>query len=296
MVEDEFYSIAQSFTQHLHYAEYVRKRKEAKAQSAAAMREIERQTDDQTKMPKELQMRKEVNALAALQEPVLKQPEERGENQQNEQDDSENDDDTWAGTHLHGLMTSPRKVRSLVGGAHGMKSSTRAAAGFGRTSSFKSDSSRMVSVSQPAPPSRAAQSSTVVNDDETASDDDDDLDGGSVEVIAPRVETNTPSILSGNSIKARPQMWDKKRKSTPAKGNPGLAQPRKKPTTAFKSKVIMLFDDLDELPEPSRSNHSISDQNTSRTFSDKKANDGHHDDDRKLKPKPQYKDVPTFLV
>jgi hypothetical protein len=133
MVEDEFYTIAQSFTQHLHYAEYIRRKKEAKAQSTEALNDIQRPTDGRTQLPKEAVRRKEAEALAARQKAGLAHLEEP-EAEKNDSDD----DDTWAGTHLHGLLTSPRKSRSLVG-AHAMKSSTRAAAGFRQAAGANSD-------------------------------------------------------------------------------------------------------------------------------------------------------------
>ena len=126
MVEDEFYAVAQTFTQHLHHAEYLRRRKQVKAENAAGIVEIERPTDGRTPLPNEVERKREAEALRERQKAGLAQIGDGGVDGR----DEDEDDERWAGTHLHGLMTSPRKVRSLVG-AHAPKSCTRAAAGFG---------------------------------------------------------------------------------------------------------------------------------------------------------------------
>ena len=97
-------------------------------------------------------------------------------------DDDDNalfQDDAWAGTSLYDLMMSPRKERSLVD-PRGIKSSTKAAAGYTQTSqrSGPDVGSRDGSAAAVEPPSsplghRAQEQHTVV--DETASDDDLDI-------------------------------------------------------------------------------------------------------------------------
>ncbi|KAJ5371069.1 uncharacterized protein N7496_007161 [Penicillium cataractarum] len=296
MVEDEFYAIAQSFTQHLHYAEYIRRKKEAKAQNTDAMNEIQRPTDGRTKLPKEAERKKEADALAARQKAGLAQlgvPE-------GDKADSEDDDDTWAGTHLHGLMTSPRKSRTLVG-THSLKSSTRAAAGFGQAAGSNSD--RAVAG---APLSRAAAAHIVdiheetASDDgfdmdgETASDEDDDLDGRTRRVTiaqSKRLQTHGPTRTahpkdprnSRESIHSMPTIKQEKARVTPA------------PASGFKSRVQMLFDDLDELPEPSRSNTSSnSDMKKDPSSTNSVIQSGPANDNLESK-KSRFNDVPTFL-
>lgn len=301
MVEDEFYAIAQTFTQHLHYAEYVRRKKEAKAQTAAAVAELERPTDGQTHIPRTLQLRKEAELLAARQKEGLAQLEEPGDNNQEESDE---EDDTWAGTHLHGLMTSPRKVRSLVG-VQGVKSSTRAAAGFGQASSPTTDR-RMASSSRPKSPpivdsSRAAQSHVVDVGIETASEEDDDLDDENYPTPRPHSSTR-PSTTRLDSPGSRGSERQNTSIKLQANNTPktatlkqsATAQSSKQPPNGFKSRVQMLFDDLDELPEPSQSSASISDRK-------KEANPGAQTPNKpssgnNLESKSRYKDVPTFLM
>lgn len=295
MVEDEFYAVAQSFTQHLHYAEYARRKKEAKAQSATAIGEIERSTDGRTAMPKETKQRKEAEALAARQKAGLEQLAGQADNDNDEDDE---DDNAWAGTHLHGLLTSPRKVRSLAG-AHAMKSSTRAAAGFGQAAGANAPPDQIPASSPPAPLSRAMEAHKMEVDEETEPSEDDDLDGQGYEVTIPparRAESKPPSTSSatvipenkhrGNGVKASTSTLEKRH--TPA------TRTSHKPTKIFKSRVDMLFHDLDELPEPARSNNSISD-NRRRSSTSNPTPESVLDDNTAPKPS-RYKDVPTFLM
>lgn len=290
MVEDEFYAIAQTFTQHLHYAEYVRRKKEAKAQSAAEIAAIARPTDDRTPMSKELKQKKEAEALAARQKAGLEQIAE-----QDDKDDTDDDDDTWAGTHLHGLMASPRKSRALAG-LHTLKSSTKAAAGFGQASSSQSDRRQMASGSQTGSLSRAAESHRVEVDEETASSEDDDLDGQTSATTMPsrRVETQAPTQSSERSttppVRPRPGNVT----SIIDKGK-SRSRPSAKPKHEVKSKVQMLFDDLDELPELSRSNTSISEKKSKPASANQRPEVVAGENNLESK-KSRYKDVPTFLM
>lgn len=295
MVEDELYTIAQSFTQHLHYAEYIRRKREAKAKSTEALNDIQRPTDGRTQLPKEAQRRKEAKALAARQKAGLAH---LGV-QEADKDDAD-DDDTWAGTHLHGLMTSPRKSRSLVG-AHAMKSSTRAAAGFRQAVGSNSDRT-----AASAPFSRAAAAhivevhdATTSDDDgdldgDTASDEDDDLDGQTRPVRVPqtkRLPTNglartaQPQHTKGSRNGIHEQLTTKEEK---VRVNP-------KPTNRFQSRVQMLFDDFDELPElsPPRTS-STSDMKKSRSSINDITQRGPEEDSLESK-RTRFNDVPTFL-
>lgn len=295
MVEDEFYSIAQSFTQHLHYAEYIRRKKEAKAQSTEALNDIQRPTDGRTRLPKEAERRKAAEALAARQKAGLAQL----GNLEAGKDDSD-DDDTWAGTHLHGLMTSPRKSRSLVG-AHAMKSSTRAAAGFRQAAGSISDRA-----ATSTPLSRAAAAhiveihdETTSDDDggldgETASDEDDDLDGQARPVtIAQSKRLQTHGHIRSAQTQHTMSNRNGIHKQATIKEEKARVNPR--PTNGFKSRVQMLFDDLDELPEPSRSETpSTSDMKKGTSSTNSITHRGPEDDNLESK-KTRFNDVPTFL-
>lgn len=256
MVEDEFYAVAQTFTQHLHHAEYVRRKKEAKAKSTTEISGIERPTDGRTQAPKELQQRKDTETLRARQKAGLELVEESNEPKGNTQDEDE-DDDAWAGTHLHGLMTSPRKARQLLG-AHAMKSSTRAAAGFGQTSQ---SSNHGVSAGTSQPSSSLQENPQTIHIlDETASEEDLEED-----LEADVVELDTP---------------------VPAR--------TKKPNEKIKSKVEMLFDELDELPEPSDSNRYIPHKKIHSTSGNLSTNGA--SDNSNSSSKSRFNNVPTFIV
>ncbi|KXG47777.1 Transcription factor IIA, beta-barrel [Penicillium griseofulvum] len=182
MVEDEFYAVAQTFTQHLHHAEYLRRRKEVKAANAAGMSEIERPTDNRTPVPNETERKREAEALRKRQKAGLAQMGDGGVD-----NDEDEDDERWAGTHLHDLMTSPRKSRSLAG-VHGPKSSTRAAAGFGQMPTSGIGRARVNSIGSVTAPSKAAAVPCINLDEETASgsdDDGDDLDRETQPVVLP---------------------------------------------------------------------------------------------------------------
>ncbi|KAK4864108.1 hypothetical protein LT330_010138 [Penicillium expansum] len=181
MVEDEFYAVAQAFTQHLHHAEYLRRRKQVKADNAAGIGEMERPTDGRTPLPNEVERKRETEALRGRQKAGLAQI---GHGGVDEKDEAE-DDERWAGTHLHDLMTSPRKTRSLAG-VHASKSSTRAAAGFGQAPTLRTGRARVNSIGSVTATSRAPEVSCIELDEETASgSDDDDLDLETNPVVLP---------------------------------------------------------------------------------------------------------------
>ncbi|KAB8261103.1 hypothetical protein BDV32DRAFT_148968 [Aspergillus pseudonomiae] len=114
MVEDEFYAVAQSFTQHLHYAEYAKRKKEVKLQNAAAIQNLARPTDGVTPVSDVTRRRDAADALSARQKAGLEQIQSKRPRVDSEKENEEVEDEMWAGTSLHGLMMSPRKTRSLV--------------------------------------------------------------------------------------------------------------------------------------------------------------------------------------
>ncbi|KAJ5670441.1 uncharacterized protein N7477_005804 [Penicillium maclennaniae] len=293
MVEDEFYATAQTFTQHLHYAEYIRRKKDAKAQSAAQKGAIERPTDGRTPMSKELQRKKEAEAQATRQRAGV----EEVAGQDDKDDTDDDDDDTWAGTHLHGLMTSPNKPRSLLG-IHLLKSSTRAAAGFGQAIGSQIDNRQMACRSQTARLSRAAEIHHVEVDEETASGEDDDLDGHVYTATKQqrRLESNTPDQSSASSPPSTVrQLRHRNTTSAVEREISRPARPKTQLKTEFKSKVQMLFEDLDELPEPSISKSSNPEKKSRSSTATQRSEVSLGE--RNLESKEsRYKDVPTFLV
>ncbi|KAJ5812816.1 hypothetical protein N7447_009839 [Penicillium robsamsonii] len=295
MVEDEFYAVAQTFTQHLHHAEYLRRRKEVKAENAARMREIERPTDSRTPVPNEFQRKREAEALRERQKAGLAQIGDGGVDEK----DEDEDDERWAGTHLHDLMTSPRKTRSLAG-VRGPKSSTRAAAGLQAPTSG-TGRARVYSIGGvSASSSRAPGVPSIELDEETASDSDgddgDDLDLETQPVVLPPAKrTNaTPrksQVEDQTTPRARQQL--NLQSTSTSKSKMKLAHERPSPANAYKSRVQSLFDDLDELPESSRMKKSISNNSWGPPAKQLPVTGGENNLDPK---KSRHNEVPTFLL
>lgn len=176
MVEDEFLATAQLFTKHLHHAEYQRLKQEARNRSAETIRDILRPVDTKTAMREETRKQKQSeaaskNMLAELSDIGIKAVRDNKEESESNVD-SENE--PWQGTHLHQLIkNSPTSgARSLIG-LHGIKSNTRAAAGYQPADSSTSE--------KPSLKARLANASMkrrmdILTDDE---EDEDDLDAPS---------------------------------------------------------------------------------------------------------------------
>jgi hypothetical protein len=124
MVEDEFHSIAQTFTQHLHHAEYQRLKKKARDVGPPALQPTEQMREETTKKmgARTLRARQKETIANLANGANLSMQENEGQ-----------EDDPWLRTSLAGLMTnaSNHKRTALVG-LEKIQSSTRAAKGFGR--------------------------------------------------------------------------------------------------------------------------------------------------------------------
>lgn len=203
MVEDEFQAIARSFTQHLHHAEYVRMKNRLRDRNASAISTISRPTDSITTMRAETRKKKEAEARATKQKKALDQIKgqagrpKTGSEDDGSEPEAANDDDPWVGTTLQGLMMSPGTNQTSLTGIEGVRSSTRAAAGYAMAEAQSSQGARTFDVASSkagtlkdklsAPPE-------LVNDgdDATTSEDDDDLD-------APVIRKKPPPALSSRS-------------------------------------------------------------------------------------------------
>lgn len=125
MVEDEFLTTAQAFTQHLHHAEYQRLKGIAREKEKLAKIHG---TGGRSKLSAEgaagaARVAREKTVGAALRK--INREGRRGD------DDDDEEDDPWLGTELAGLMTSSRQVQQLrAKNMGGGKSDTRAAKGF----------------------------------------------------------------------------------------------------------------------------------------------------------------------
>lgn len=121
MVEDEFQSLAQSYTAHLHEAEYLRIKREARSKRKAL-------PEPTSPMSKEAKRRLQSAALQRKQNEVLDQAVGKTPTEQ----DEDRTADLFSGTSLASLMAqSSQQKRSLVG-LERVQSSTRAGLGYSR--------------------------------------------------------------------------------------------------------------------------------------------------------------------
>lgn len=124
MVEDEFHSIAQIFTQHLHHAEYRRLKRKARDAAPPTFRPTEAtRTETKKKLEARALRAKRKDAVEGMTNVVGL----------SEGGDEEQEDDPWLGTSLAGLMTDAcNQKRTALVGLEKIQSDTRAARGFGR--------------------------------------------------------------------------------------------------------------------------------------------------------------------
>lgn len=287
MVEDEFYAMAQTFTKHLHYAEYVKRKKEAKLQNAAAIKDLARPTDGVTPRSEETKRKEAAATLSARQRAGLeKMGGTRPQLDSDKEEDDTDEDDGLAGTSLGYLMTSPRKARSLVG-MQGVKSSTRAAAGFAQASGSKRRKTN------PDAHIHSSLKAEIEADDHVAdatATEDDDLDvqvtktstrptekkhsiGSDANSPALRTSSSTPQYTANNDKGKRPVRVIHR--------TPPLGRSRRK----------VFVDDFDELPEPSNPNPSAHGRLISHTTN----NTNDPNESGVNSKKSRLNEVPTFL-
>ena len=171
MVEDEFYTIAQKYTSHLHHAEYRRLVKESKNKPFDGVLAIKRPVDGKTLMSYEIKKKKEAKEQALRAGKAVKGLTEAGATD----NEVEAGDELWMGTNLQGLMTGERtKSRALVG-LEGVRSKTKAANGFGSPKKDKNMRSLFLGVR-----SATNAASGKIHDDEVETEDyvSDDLGAG----------------------------------------------------------------------------------------------------------------------
>ncbi|RAL61197.1 hypothetical protein DID88_010276 [Monilinia fructigena] len=188
IVEDEFLTVAKSFTVHLHTAEYKRLEKIAKSRNADTINSISRpvvgrMTDATKRKTEETTRSKDQRNI--LEKLVGKKEDELS-------DGSDEETLPFVGTSLYGLMTSPKKRGISLMNISSPTKTTRAAAGFRNPTKMKAIH---------CPPSPTFKHKTEVIDmdpDSTASEDDDDLDGP---ISAPKFSSSRPSIKEIVDIK-----------------------------------------------------------------------------------------------
>lgn len=127
MVEDEFQTLAQSFTAHLHHAEYKRLMKKAREAPRRELPEPTSPMSTTTKQKLQRQARDKSNK-EVLDRMIL------GSQSADMANDVEEDkvDDPWRGTALAGLIATGSQEKTSLKGLDKMPSSTRAAQGFAK--------------------------------------------------------------------------------------------------------------------------------------------------------------------
>lgn len=266
-----------------------------------AMGDVERPTDGRTAMPKELQLKKNAEAVAARQKALVQQQDAKNE-RKSDSDGDVTDDDQFAGTHLHHLMTTRKSVWSLAG-VFGIKikSSTRAAAGFGPPTPLVLDRSRKGTSQHP--PLQGIkdvhETSRAVTE---SSDDEDDLDGPAhqapTHTNAAEGQRPEPNRESSKPQGSGPNKDTKNNstRTTVEKRKWSPVRQSQKPSVGFKSRMQSLLDDLDELPEPSGSNTiSISDKKKGHLSANKTPERGSAENNLESK-KSRSHNVPTFFL
>ncbi|KAK2736388.1 hypothetical protein FQN57_000765 [Myotisia sp. PD_48] len=235
MVEDEFLATAQTFTRHLHYAEYLRRKTEAKSQNAKT---ILRPTDPRTPMSNET--RKSIqDEMASLKRQeklnAVKKDTGRPRVDSESEDNNENttrgseydrEDDPWVGTQLQPLMGAARPHRSLIG-LHRVQSSTKAALGYQANPAPRSPVKRAIGVEDGGREISAPRSNIYHDtvDITTSGEDDDDLAAHPT----PKLEPNTPKVKIEDHYKEKPTPWDDRRATRKQYMNTSL---QKKPMSA----------------------------------------------------------------
>jgi len=312
MVEDQFQSIAQSFTRHLHKAEYRRLTEQAKKQKASTIHDISRPTDAFTAMRAETMKMKEARELSGRQKKGLRdmrvgtgRPSQKGAE---DDSDIEKDkaDDPWVGTSLHGLMASPRKSQQALVGLQGVKSATRAAAGFAK-SQVKPRMERRglmdLDLSK-EPSSHVAQEDPItIDEEEITSADEDDLD-----TLPSQPSKTNKARVSVNQEKGPLQRRPpdpgffksfaveksdvKVQNLTKGKGSASVTKLEGKTKSVSKPVKKFWLDDFDDLPSEPKDAIARSQEVEIQKVTYKPRHQAKSD----KRPQPQTTAIPTFLV
>lgn len=198
MVEDEFLTIAKTFTVHLHAAEYKRRQKIVKSRNAETINSISRPVTG--KMPDHTKRKVEAAARAKAQKAALEGVLGRGKKAEDSSDDSDDGDGLpYFGTTLHGLMDSPRKKAASLARLGTIAATTRAAAGF-KQSAAHSKPERQANQESPLSKTAFRTANAVQSKDastESSEDDDDDLDA---HIPAPKITSvDRKPVISSHS-------------------------------------------------------------------------------------------------
>ncbi|MCJ1415948.1 hypothetical protein MMC32_002283 [Xylographa parallela] len=284
MVEDEFHAVAKQFTQHLHHAEYKRLKNLAKIRNASTITTISRPTDSITEMREETKKRKTSESKAAKQKNALAHIKGQAAAKRPRQgSDVESDveitrgDGLWAGTTLHGLMTSPSRKQTSLTGLQGVLSSTRAAAGYSKPAGRVSQTKYFGLDPQPGSLGQSTHTATstristgirTADGDSTATEEDDDLDASSVTKRSVRkaASGSHQSTTTTRPI-SRAEMATARNHSLPSLPSPPrmrhnalgqISNPSETTSIPKRNKAVPVHDTLDELPRSISSQSAVS--------------------------------------
>ncbi|KAK5118196.1 hypothetical protein LTR85_008176 [Meristemomyces frigidus] len=298
MVEDEFYSTAQMFTQHIHHAEYVRLKKLAKSRGAGTLQAIARPTDGRTAQSTVTKLRLEAEAHAKKLKDGLK-----GMREQEESD--EENDEYMQDPQLAGLMMGSQRAGQELTGLAKARPKTRAAAGFSK-SPHKARRTRDVEAVAPIGdemvPAPKLQRQAVEQD--SSEDEDDDLDAPATKPAKPLPphavpERRTNGVSSSRSKDSSgifkrfadaSQPISRPTKSTEAGPSRHIAAREQPSRTVSRVESSPSSSDSDSRAKVARS------QATSDFLARRRAAREKKEQEEKRKAKPAYNDIPTFAM
>jgi hypothetical protein len=283
MVEDEFLTVAQKFTVHLHAAEYKRQEKMVKSRNAEAISSISRPVTG--RMPHHTRQKVESVARSKTQRNTLQGLLGKRGDAEDSDDSDDGDGLPYVGTTLHGLMDSPRRKAASLAKVGSVAATTRAAAGFRKPAAQANSPQKAISES---PVSKLALRPSQTSEKYIAtesSDDDDDLDAP---IPAPKLSSLEQKGLSVASTLP-------KSRSIVSTSNTTQSS---RPFTTSKS-FSAAFSALDEVPP--RTSHVYN--KTSRASSDSSSRIARRLEQAQLQKAKQEKEeqkkkldiIPTFL-
>ena len=283
MVEDEFASIAQSFTQHLHHAEYQRLKKKAKNAAPPAFQPT-------GAMGVEARKKMEARALHVRQKDALGNITNGVDLSADE--DEEQGDDPWLGTSLAGLMTDTNNLkRTALVGLEKVQSSTRAAKGFGRgTGDSPANRKEKMSVFDIFSAQKKGSDKGLGQEDGTSEEDSNPLPQVTAAPSRPTLRQTSGSRQVGESLRRTSKAGSSAAVSQPQspklKARDRSPQARVREPSVAARKLLENFDNFEESEET--------------LYVSRKPKISPSRKERKSKPaksrKMQMNDIPTFLV
>lgn len=208
MVEDEFLAVARTFTKHLHRAEYERFKAHAKEWNVSTASTISRPVDSITAMRAETKKKKEAEARDAKNKATLERlgnpaKRRRSDSDISDPEDQDKDIRSWKGTALQDLMRrGPKKNQSSLIGLGGIKSSTRAAAGYLKSEKKPASTAARSFDLAPRRTSQGKKKSRPPSESSTSSETEtDDLDAPAPKrpLVPPQQKQSRDPIKTSNS-------------------------------------------------------------------------------------------------